>query len=67
MHETFDYTKYSQLRDAVVCRLTLFNVRRGGEPSRMIVKDWEHALQSVWIDQAKVKHVEDDIEKKAFV
>nr|XP_034299375.1 uncharacterized protein LOC105334630 isoform X2 [Crassostrea gigas] len=64
MYETFDYSKYSQLRDAVVCRLTLFNARRGGEPSRMTVKDWEDALQGVWIDQAKVEHVEDDIEKK---
>uniref|UniRef100_A0A8W8NZK8 Uncharacterized protein n=2 Tax=Magallana gigas TaxID=29159 RepID=A0A8W8NZK8_MAGGI len=64
MYETFDYSKYSQLRDAVVCRLTLFNARRGGEPSRMTVKDWEDALQGVWIDQTKVEHVEDDIEKK---
>ncbi|XP_061193714.1 uncharacterized protein LOC133201942 [Saccostrea echinata] len=64
MFETLDYTKFSQLRDAVVCRLTLFNARRGGEPSRMTIKDWEDALQDVWIDQEKVEHVEDDIEKK---
>lgn len=41
MYETFDKAKYSQLRNAVVCRLTLFSARRGGEPSRMTVKDWE--------------------------
>lgn len=31
MHRTFGYTKYNQLRDAAVRRLTLFNVGRGGE------------------------------------
>lgn len=31
MHRTFGYTECNQLRDAAVCRLTLFNVGRGGE------------------------------------
>lgn len=58
--------KNNQLRDFAVCRLTLLNARRGGEPSRMTVKDQEDALQSALIDEARVKHVEDDV-KKAFV
>jgi hypothetical protein len=64
IYQTLDYTKFCQLRDAVICRLTLFNARRGGEPSRMTIKDWEDALEGAWIDPVRIDHVEDDIEKK---
>jgi hypothetical protein len=33
MYKTLYYTKFCQLRDAVVCRLTLFNARRGENPA----------------------------------
>ncbi|XP_041473734.1 AF4/FMR2 family member 1-like [Lytechinus variegatus] len=36
-----DLHRYTRLRDLVVCRLTLFNARRGGEPSRHMLQDWE--------------------------
>jgi hypothetical protein len=64
IYKTLDYTKFCQLRDAVICRLTLFNARRGGEPSRMTVKDWEDALEDVWVDPTRIENIEDEIEKK---
>ncbi|XP_078310702.1 uncharacterized protein LOC111109026 isoform X10 [Crassostrea virginica] len=62
--ERLNYNQFCQLRDAVVCRLTLYNARRGGEPSRMTIKDWEDALRGVWIDPCKVEDIKDEIEKK---
>jgi hypothetical protein len=64
VYEIMEYNKYSQLRDAVVCRLTLFNARRGGEPSRLTLKEWNDALSEAWIDSGKVQLIEDAIEKK---
>ena len=39
--------EYVFLRNAVVCRLTLFNTRRGGEPSRLTLKEWDEADNNV--------------------
>jgi len=41
---------YTELRDLTVSRLTLFNARRGGEPSRMSLTEWDDADNSVWLD-----------------
>ncbi|XP_046559508.1 uncharacterized protein LOC124268559 [Haliotis rubra] len=48
------------LRSLVVARLTLYNGRRGDEPSRMLVKEWEDAIDGTWIPS---DHVEDEAEK----
>nr|XP_022289687.1 uncharacterized protein LOC111101473 isoform X1 [Crassostrea virginica] len=55
---------FCKLRDALVCRLTLFNARRGGEPSRMVLSELTDALEDKWIDQCRMEFVKDDIEKK---
>ena len=39
-YEVFDNHRFIELRDLAVCRLTLFNARRGGEPSRLRCIDW---------------------------
>ncbi|XP_069121058.1 myosin heavy chain, skeletal muscle-like isoform X4 [Argopecten irradians] len=52
------------LRDLLVCRLTLFNARRGGEPSRLLLKEWEDADKGVWIADSAVQAVDDPIEKQ---
>ena len=44
---------YPQLRDALVCRLTLFNARRGGEAARMHVKDWLERHR--WFSSANIE------------
>ena len=46
--------EYIELRDLVVSRLTLFNARRGNEPSRLRVRDWTDACNGVWISQSRV-------------
>ena len=59
----FEGHEFKELRDAVVCRLTLFNARRGGEPSRMQLKEWEDAVSNAWVDQRQLDNIEDPIEK----
>ena len=38
---------FVELRNLVCCRLTLFNARRGGEPSRLMTRHWEERFQ--WV------------------
>jgi len=47
--------EYAELRNLVVSRLTLFNARRGDEPSRLRVSHWTDACNGVWIDQSRVE------------
>ena len=54
-------TEYSLLRDLVVSRLTLFNARRGGEPSRLLLEEWNDALNDVWYNNTET--VDDPLEK----
>ncbi|KAJ8018163.1 hypothetical protein HOLleu_43996 [Holothuria leucospilota] len=60
--EFWDLHRYVELRDLVVCRLTLFNARRGGEPSRLLVSEWKDAENNVWIDKQQLEAL-DDIDK----
>ena len=54
--------EYSELRDLVASRLTLFNARRGNEPARLRVSDWKDACMGVWVDPTRLK-VHDEIEQ----
>ncbi|MGH0161233.1 UNVERIFIED_CONTAM: hypothetical protein FKN15_076453 [Acipenser sinensis] len=54
---------FETLRDTAVCRLTLFNARRGGAPSRMLLTEWEDAEKDSWIDKNQVKCLDDPFEK----
>ena len=40
---------FVSLRDATCARLTIFNGRRGGEPARLFVYQWQEALDGDWI------------------
>ena len=44
-----DVEEYVLLRSLVVCRLTLFNGRRGEEPARMLLREWDDAKNGEWI------------------
>ena len=50
--------EFVELRDCLVCRLTLFNARRGGEPCRLTVKNWEEAYTGAWLDQRHVDNLD---------
>ncbi|XP_077974938.1 uncharacterized protein LOC120330366 isoform X1 [Styela clava] len=45
--------KFIVVRNLVISRLTLFNARRGGEPSRLLVRHWEEAKREQWIDKQR--------------
>jgi hypothetical protein len=60
----FDVGDYCTLRSLIVCRLTLFKARRGDEPSRMLLREWEDALDGVWLPPDKhIERVHDEAEK----
>ena len=56
---------YIELRDAICSRLTLFNARRGGEPSRLKLKNWSDAVGGRWIDESRIEQME-EFEKELF-
>lgn len=60
----FDTKEFCRLRDALVCRLTLFNARRGGEASRMTLEELQDALNDKWIDKSKAEGITDEIGKR---
>lgn len=55
----WDAHNFKTLRDLCVCRLTLFNARRRGEPSRLLIREWKDAELNVWIDKNQVEKTED--------
>lgn len=60
--ETHDFMR---LRDITANRITLFNGRRGGEPARLLLSEWEEAKNDTWLNsqyQAKI----DDVKRKIF-
>ena len=59
----WDKHSYVNLRDAVVARLTLFNARRGGEPSRLLLSEWNDASNGAWLGKYQTSLVTDPIEK----
>lgn len=51
MYEVWEGERFTELRDLVVCRLTLFNARRGGEPCRLSLEEYDTAEQDTWISK----------------
>jgi hypothetical protein len=47
------------LRNALCARLTLYNARRGGEPSRLRLDQWNDAVEERWIDKEALKKLPD--------
>ena len=55
--------EFIELRSLLVCRITLFNSRRGGEPARLLLLEWQDAESNVWISDEMVERVYDPLEK----
>jgi len=55
--------EFIELRSLLVCRITLFNSHRGGEPARLLLREWQDAESNVWISDEMVKRVYDPLEK----
>ena len=47
-------SEFVALRDAIVSRLTLFNARRGGEPCRLKISQYEDAASGRWVNKRDV-------------
>lgn len=62
---TWDAQRYAELRDLVVCRLTLFNARRGGEPARLLLSEWRDGQNGVWLDSKRMEKLS-DVDEKLF-
>ncbi len=60
----WDSHNFNILRDLTVARLTLFNARRGGEPSRLKLAEWKEAETDSWIDKQRAERLEDPLEKR---
>ncbi|XP_057296083.1 uncharacterized protein LOC130629325 isoform X2 [Hydractinia symbiolongicarpus] len=54
----FDVSSYVELRDCACCRLTLLNARRGGEPARMLLDDFQQAINDAWIDRQRIDYLD---------
>ena len=59
----FVLEEYGYLQKLCVARLTLFNARRGEEPARLLLTEWQDAIKNVWLPQALVEKVEDPAER----
>ena len=59
----YDPHEFKQLVDLVVCRLTLFNGRRGGEQSRLLLGEWKDAEDGSWIDPKQIERITDPLDK----
>ncbi|XP_067668551.1 uncharacterized protein [Haliotis asinina] len=57
-YEIIGRNEYVTLRDSVCCRITLFNARRGGEPSRLKISNLEDAFANRWIDDSRIEQLE---------
>ena len=65
-YKKWDRHDFILMRDLIVCRLTMFNARRGGEPARLTLSEWEDAMNNVWIDQQRVQNVDDPLERETL-
>jgi hypothetical protein len=57
--------EFIALRDLTVSRLTLFNARRGGEPARLLLTEWEDAINDAWIEPERVRKMS-EIDRRLF-
>ena len=60
-HDMHDFVL---LRNLLVAKLTLFNARRGGEPARLLLTEWEEAQKGEWIDSQQIERINDSSEKE---
>ena len=51
------------MRDLIVARLTLYNGRRGEEPARILVREYEEAMSDEWLPSNDIEKIDDPAEK----
>ena len=58
-YRVWDLHAFVELRDHMCSRLTLWNARRGGEPSRLRIQDWRDAEDGARMDRNQMEEVGD--------
>lgn len=53
-YKVWDSHAFKELRDLTVSRLTLFNARSSGEPSRLRISEWVDADNNSWISEDQI-------------
>jgi len=56
--------QFVQLRNLAATRLTFFNARRGGEPSRILLEEWNTARTNQWIDRHVLESMSSEEKEK---
>ena len=56
--DNFSLRDYAFLRNITVCRLTLYNARRGEEAARIMITEYEDAIKKVWCSDMEIEAVE---------
>ena len=49
-NDKWDGHSFNRLRSLLVCRLTVYNARRSGEPARMTLEEWDKAESGAYLD-----------------
>ena len=63
-YRVWDSHAFVELRDLTCSRVTLWNARRGGEPSRLRIQEWKDAEDSAWINREQIEEVQDPAHRK---
>ena len=58
----FNDNKYAWLQSLIICRVTLFNGRRGEEGSRILETEWQDAIDNVLLPMENIEVIEDEAE-----
>ena len=61
--DIWDKHNFISMRNVILARITMFNARRGGEPSRLTLSEWKDACKGAWIDPTLIQKVDDPMEK----
>jgi integrase len=59
-YDLFTCHQFTKLRAVIVTRLTIFNARRGSEPARLRISEWETAERGDWIDPQAIANASVD-------
>ncbi|KAH9523863.1 hypothetical protein Btru_047258 [Bulinus truncatus] len=60
----YSFNDFVKLRNLILCRLTLFNARRGGEPARLLLKEYWEGKSDAWIDNQRLDHIRDPLDRE---
>lgn len=58
IYTLIDKRLYVELRNAICVRLTIYNGRRGGEPARLFIEEFQDAINDKWIDKQRSQNLD---------